>query len=40
MAAVGKALHELEAKAAADIKAKANGKAPLVIEHRPEVPHD
>jgi hypothetical protein len=38
MAAVGRALHA-ESKAAADIKAKANGGAgglPLAIEHRPE----
>jgi hypothetical protein len=40
MAAVGKALHELEAKAAADIKAKANGASrssgAILIEHQPE----
>jgi hypothetical protein len=30
MAAVGKALHELEAKAAADIRSKANGGRPLI----------
>jgi hypothetical protein len=36
MAAVGKALHELESKAADDITARANGGKPLTIEHRPE----
>jgi hypothetical protein len=35
---VSRVLHALEAKAAEEIKAKANGgKAPLVIEHRGEV---
>jgi hypothetical protein len=36
MAAVGKALHELEAKAAADIRTKANG-GPALIEGRAEL---
>jgi hypothetical protein len=36
MAAVGKALHALEQRAAEDIKARANGSKPLTIEHRPE----
>jgi hypothetical protein len=34
MAVVGRALHELESKAAADIRAKANGGK--LIEHQPE----
>jgi hypothetical protein len=39
MAAVGKALHALEAQAADDIRAKGAGGKPLTIEHRPsEVP--
>jgi hypothetical protein len=36
MAAVSAALHRLESEAAADITARGNGKAPLVIEHQPE----